>query len=644
MQLISKIFSAFAAQEVPQRKRQRRTCRIEELESREMLSVSPWNAFSYTEPEFSDGVEEYRAEAVWEFGDVTVKGDAEVYVDSYGNALIGSKNYSITFSVGGTYEAFLTGLTEREVSSIIAGVFDVNPFDAEKTGYGDSSLCWAGATSNMLAYTGWGDVNGFQTADDIFAYFNTNFTNTGGWMDRGCEWFITGKYAGTYNSAQLINADSGGFYSVDDGNAVSSLKVANNVSKVTGMVDQLQNGSAVALALSYTGLSASHAVTLWGVVYDTSLSPTDPNYYKALIITDSDDNYGSGANAPNRLKCISIECSESGWYFLTSSYGRSNCYLYGYTALAARPGYDANTHVTTDTVIDIYFRDVPPTSVSPDPVKVSNFQATADNTNIVLTWDAVDGTASYRLEYSTDGANWTSIYEGIGTSYTHEDIAPYTVYQYRMSAVNTDGECVNSEALKVFPSGTGVAPKKVGGVKKTNVTLTTATISWKPHVKNTAYEIRCLSHPGVHIGEITLVNGRLTVEVTGLTPRKVSHTFSIASYNGEGDTKVKTVVVKTKNYTAVKGIWVPKEEKTTTNIMLTWDPSEFPETTGYVVFCYDTLGSIRKTETVIMTNVMFTGLDPNTKYKFEIYAVSDLLGGFESKVAKISVRTLKLPK
>jgi hypothetical protein len=45
-----------------------------------------------------------------------------------------------------------------------------------------------------------------------------------------------------------------------------------------------------------------------------------------------------------------------------------------------------------------------------------------------------------------------------------------------------------------------------------------------------------------------------------------------------------------------------------------------------------------------MTNVMFTGLDPNTKYKFEIYAVSDLLGGFESKVAKISVRTLKLPK
>jgi hypothetical protein len=494
----------------------------------------------------------------------------------------------------------------------------------------------------MLAYTGWGDVNGFQTADDIFAYFNTNFTNTGGWMDRGCEWFITGKYAGTYNSAQLVNADSGGFYSVDDGNAGSSLKVANNVSKVTGMIDQLQNGSAVALALSYTGLSASHAVTLWGVVYDTSLSPTDPNYYKALIITDSDDNYGSGANAPNRLKCISIECSESGWYFLTSSYGRSNCYLYGYTALAARPGYDANTHVTTDTIIDIYFREVPPTSVSPDPMKVNNCQATSSNTNIVLTWDAVDGTASYRLEYSTDGANWTSIYEGIDTSYTHEDIAPYTAYQYRMSAENADEEFAKSEVIKVFPPGTGVAPKKVGGVKKTNVTLSTATISWKTNVKNTCYEIRCISHPGVTIGEITLVNGRLTVEVTGLNYNS-KHQFLITSYNGEMvAAKERKVTVKTKPFSPVKNLHAVKEGKTQTSLMLTWNPSVFSETTHYEVLCHDAQDNLLETKSVTGTSVEFDGLNASTKYKFYVHAVLGILDGLKSQVAKVSVKTLKV--
>ena len=615
--LIVRFFNAiFAEKTVPLRKRQRRNCRIEELESREMLSVSPWNAVQYTEPEFPDYVETlegYSAEAVWETGDVTIKGNAEVYVDSYGNALIGSKNYSITFSVGGTYEAFLTGLTENEVSSIVAGVFDVNPYDAEKTGYGDSSLCWAGTASNMLAYTGWGDVNGFQTADDIFAYFNANFTNTGGWMDRGCEWFITGKYAGSYNSAQLVSAASGGFYSVEDGSAVTSLKVANNVSKVTNMIDHLQSGSAVALALSYTGLSASHAVTLWGVVYDTSLSPTDPNYYKALMITDSDDNYGSGANAPNRLKCISIESSTSGWYFLTSYYGRSNCYVYGYTALAARPGYDNNIHVITDTIIDINYREVPLASVSPAPVKVSNFRATASNTRVVLTWDACEESVSYEVKTAlnkkgkllsavgTDHS--TSQSGGIKVEFIYNEagfcigaivsgLKAKTKYNFSVTAKKTsDGNTFagqsNTQTATVQKVVTTpkllAAPAKIGKVQKGvgSVTFNLKDIKGVPAGADVVYEVGVYDRKSKRFlwgeeakafaPEVTglgILDGK-TVSLSGLTYQKYKLCVRATATVGDRicETKVRKIKVTPAKY-AVPNVIMPAQEAAS----LDWQP------------------------------------------------------------------------
>jgi hypothetical protein len=189
------------------------------------------------------------------------------------------------------------------------------------------------------------------------------------------------------------------------------------------------------------------------------------------------------------------------------------------------------------------------------------------------------------------------------------------------------------------PPGTGAKPVKVSGIKKTNISLSTATISWKANAKNTFYEVVCTSHPGVD--KVELLGN--TVTFAGLNP-KTSYKFKIISYNGETVAKkVAKVSVKTKTYAAPKGI---KKTSTSDSITLTWKSSPFPETDRYEVICKDKKGNVvypagDPNIVVIGTSATISNLNSKTSYKFEIVAVSDLLGGLKSKVAKVSVKTKK---
>ena len=279
------------------------------------------------------------------------------------------------------------------------------------------------------------------------------------------------------------------------------------------------------------------------------------------------------------------------------------------------------------------------------------------STGNMLEWNAVSGVAWYKLEVSTNGTNWVQLGGMItGTSYQHVSLDSYTAYHYRVSAVNSGGSSTPSSVTKLLPRGTGVAAAKAGGVKKTNVSISSTTISWKPDGKsrNTFYEVVCTSHYGVNIGAVETINGRHTVMVTGLNPG-TKYKFAIISYNGDTVatnkkgkvTSVANVSMKTKNYAAVKSFKAPKAARTTDSLMLTWKASPFPETDRYEVICYDSKG-----KTVVYPaddpNIVYdgckatiSGLGSNTKYKFEIRAVSDMLGGLKSQVAKVSAKTKK---
>ena len=69
--------------------------------------------------------------------------------------------------------------------------------------------------------------------------------------------------------------------------------------------------------------------------------------------------------------------------------------------------------------------------------------------------------------------------------------------------------------------------------------------------------------------------------------------------------------------------------------------------TGYEVICYDSSGKgviFAANSSNIAVNgasATISGLNPNTKYRFVVRAISGLLG-IQSKEAKLTVKTLKM--
>jgi hypothetical protein len=133
-----------------------------------------------------------------------------------------------------------------------------------------------------------------------------------------------------------------------------------------------------------------------------------------------------------------------------------------------------------------------------------------------------------------------------------------------------------------------------------------------------------------------------------LKPGK-TYKFSIVSHSSDSKTtKTAKVTVKTKTYVTPKGI---KKASTNDSITLTWKNSPFAETDRYEVICYASKGKtviypaddpniVIAPGTAGRMSATISGLDSNTKYKFEIRAISDLLN-IQSKPAKTSVKTKK---
>jgi len=255
-------------------------------------------------------------------------------------AEIGSRNSSITLDLGDSKTAFITGLSEAELANVTATNFlsIIHPYDAEKTRINDSNLCWAATSANMLAYTGWGAVNGFQNEDDILAYFASNFNNNAGNPYYSNTWFITGDYNAPNTSewAQPTNEDAGGFWP-DADYSYEYIEINDESQKLNTMLNYLEDGYAISLIIGwYYGetRNSGHSVTLWGVTTDAE------GNYLSLLVSDSDNNSGQGRDAPDTLNELFLSYNDAGNYytFLNSSYqtGRLEGYVY-LSALSAVP-------------------------------------------------------------------------------------------------------------------------------------------------------------------------------------------------------------------------------------------------------------------------------------------------------------------
>ena len=220
------------------------------------------------------------------------------------------------------------GLLLVSVGSVIAAPVNYYLFDDSGGGWADADktppdssddlLCWAAAASNILEWTGFGNVLGFTDTDQMFGYFKDNWTDKGGLMEYGWDWWFSGNYSGPVvgdtgrltGSAQPVwsqpDVGTGGFY--PELNFDDYFHETWGSSESMSAVDQyLRSGYGTTLAV-YSPLRG-HAITVWGFEYDVD----DPFYYTGVYVTDSDDK-------TNALKYYEIKNVGLVWY-LQGFYG-----------------------------------------------------------------------------------------------------------------------------------------------------------------------------------------------------------------------------------------------------------------------------------------------------------------------------------
>lgn len=206
---------------------------------------------------------------------------------------------------------------------------DVNKVMSKDDITGDSSLCWAAASSNVISW--WQDQNAQQLAgrgnnipqgeQDIFNAFNDAFGNAG--LDNyvGLRWFMDGAqdvfsevlYEGEDGEPDYTLGDAffdpsstthGGFYKdivIDAPSAVLTytqfvhdeeipvlVRDVMQLDEFTGyLVSCMKDGYGVSLGL--VGSYGDHAITLWG------LEVGEDGYLTKMWVTDSDDKAASTA-------------------------------------------------------------------------------------------------------------------------------------------------------------------------------------------------------------------------------------------------------------------------------------------------------------------------------------------------------------
>ena len=264
---------------------------------------------------------------------------------------------SVNYSVSGSNTSVnLTAAPVGGTSSFRIDNISLRAIDAEKTGVDDTNLCWAGTAANMLYWAGWGQNTGslsVSSEDDLLAYYRQNFTDEGGWIDLGIEWFLDGQYSvgSSPYVAQLEKSGGGGFF---PSITVSSYLSTDNDSTtvLTSLDSFLRDGDVCGLGVQWLS-GGGHAITCWGFTYNTSFAQSNKNYYTGVWISDSDDNYGEGRSAPDITRYCQISWSNTDQaYILTYESG-----VYGYidqvVGLAVEPGYNPGGMSFTLNVINM---------------------------------------------------------------------------------------------------------------------------------------------------------------------------------------------------------------------------------------------------------------------------------------------------
>jgi titin len=159
---------------------------------------------------------------------------------------------------------------------------------------------------------------------------------------------------------------------------------------------------------------------------------------------------------------------------------------------------------------------------------------------INVSWNAVTGAGSYRVERSIDGVNWTMVGTTTLVSFTDTGLLPNAQYYYRVSATNSTGTSaasavVNAETLQTAPA----AP---AGLTLSTVSGDTIMLNWQDTTGNeSGFQVEYSTD-----GKTWKLAGNLganvtSCQVTGLTTGQ-NYRFRVSGYNEMGLSKVSNAI------------------------------------------------------------------------------------------------------
>ncbi len=213
--------------------------------------------------------------------------------------------------------------------SLVPETFGGRWADVEKdprTNQHDDLFCWVAGPSNILDWSGWGQVGGLKTTDDIFLYSQNYWPPNSdvGSFDSGddaydfLKWFFVGDQTdedfpaggGFYPNM----SDFSGYCGGDTSGPYLGLCSDEMASDSKAIMKVLNAGFAAAIQLKgdVGGVDGGHVITLWGYSVDKS----NPGLMTGVFLTDSDDDEGR-SNPPDRLFYRKVTYSGGVWHILT---------------------------------------------------------------------------------------------------------------------------------------------------------------------------------------------------------------------------------------------------------------------------------------------------------------------------------------
>jgi len=211
----------------------------------------------------------------------------------------------------------------------------------------DDMMCWAAAAANVLDWTGWGHVDDgtghvLSSADEIFGYFQDHWTDVGGMMGYGWDWWFDGTNdsQGSPGWSQ-VDVPGGGFHPTAPFDQYF-YRVTSDADALWAIDSFLRMGFGAAAAIyrpNPSGGLYGHAITLWGVNYE----PTAPVEYLGVWISDSDDDKHL-ASPPDRLRYYEVAFSGGKWRL--QDYDNRDSWYFGSVEALAAPEPATATLVT----------------------------------------------------------------------------------------------------------------------------------------------------------------------------------------------------------------------------------------------------------------------------------------------------------